>query len=213
VKHRRNRARPSVSERFRLAAADLRQQLPDDAEGDYEAALTGDMAAVRRLVDAAPNAFGPYLAEMFYRRGVPDEAFRTVLTEVWDHDHQNLRAVKSNRVIAMFRTARFPAAHLPDPVRVWRGESGDSDEPLRRLSWTLDRDTACWFATMWPGAGANPRMLVASVLRRAVLMHHTGRGEDEIVTPGAINPVIDGSPDDWREGAARHHQARRGHGG
>ena len=30
-------------------------------------------------------------------------------------------------------------------------------------------------------------------------MHHTSRGEDEIVTPGAINPVIDGSPDDWRQ--------------
>jgi hypothetical protein len=188
--------------RYPPAVADLRRQLPDDALGDYEAALTGDVAAARRLLYATPDALGPYVAEVFYRRGVPDEAFQTVLTEVWDQGHQYLRVMRPNRLTAVFRTARFRTAHLPELVRVWRGESGDWQHS--RWSWTLNRDIACWFATMWPGAGANPRVLVASVLRRAVLMHHTGRGEDEIVTLGAIAPVIDGSPDDWREGAARH---------
>jgi hypothetical protein len=200
---------------YARAATDLRRQLPDDARQHCEAAFAGDAAAARKLVRAAPSKLRPLVAEVFYLRHVPDEAFRAVLVEVWDHNHQLLtRGYQSRtRVVAMFRAARFPLAHLPVLTRVWRGESGDWPQQLQlRWSWTRDRDTACWFATMWPGAASGqPRVLVANALSRAILMHHTGRGEDEIVTAGAIDPAIDGSPDDWWEGAARH-QAKRGAG-
>jgi hypothetical protein len=191
---------------YMLAAADLRRQLPDDARRYCDAAFAGDVEAARNLVRAAPNRLRPLVAKVFYRRHVPDEAFRTVLVEVWDQNHQLLKRdhKSGTRVPAMFRAARFPTAHLPQLVPVWRGESGYTGKRHLRWSWTRDRDTACWFAMVWPWAGDKPCVLVASVLPRAILMHYTGRGEEEIVTLGAINPVIDGSPDDWREGAARH---------
>lgn len=190
----------------------LRRELPDFAECYMDAALAGDTDAAESLVFAAPNAMRPALACLFWRRRIPDAAYRAVLANVWNHDHHYLLdQVTRQQVVAMFRAAQFPTDHLPATVRIWRGTSRVEQQTSTGLSWTLRRDIACWFATTWmmaQKAAGRLRVVTAEVPRSAVLMHHTDRNEEEVVCVGVKRATVDGTAEDWLARGAAYQSGR-----
>jgi hypothetical protein len=78
------------------------------------------------------------------------------------------------------------------------------------LAWTLDRDIACWFAYRRADRpGATPLVLTAEVPRRAVLLHHTERGEAEVVCFNVRNAVVDGDVADWLAAGERYERQKK----
>jgi hypothetical protein len=113
----------------------------------------------------------------------------------------------------MFRRAAFPLPpDLPPVVRIWRGcPGGGGRAGARGLSWSLRRDTACWFA-LWPrrfGAPGKPLVLAADVPRSSLLFHTDARGEQEVVCFNVRGARIDGDEADWEAGLQRQIEVNR----
>lgn len=193
----------------------LRSILEEWAEPHLAAALEGDIDAASNLVYAASNDKRGILAVAFWRYRVPIVAYRTLLSMAWDHDHELVINAAGNRrtLRAMFSYAAFPLPELPDVVRVWRGTSGITRaQAARGLSWTLERDVACWFAMRHVETSKRtPLVLACDVPRADILLYHDERGEKEVVTFRAPTPWIDDRPEEWRHAYEKHQARIRAH--
>jgi hypothetical protein len=199
-----------MDHRLDYLAANLRPWVGCSAAKYVDAAVAGDADAAFSLTISLPNEQRGALAVAFWESGVAREAFRAVLASVWDHDHAHLiRAARTRpRLRAMFRDAAFPLPALPDNVTAWRGTNGISrSRAARGMAWTLDRDTACWFAMRFASFKGRPMVLQADIPSSSVALYHDEGGEREIVVFNVHDAVIDGSEEDWREGAQRRHAA------
>lgn len=67
---------------------------------------------------------------------------------------------------------------LEDPVTVYRGVTSYNAQNIRALSWTLDRDTAEWFAHRF---GEEGTVYEAQVGKEHILALFTGRNESEVI--------------------------------
>jgi hypothetical protein len=117
-------------------------------------------------------------------------AYRALI-DAWDRDHQHvLRAFDEdelegyNSIAKAFRMARMRS------VNGWYA-----------LSWTRDRDLACWFAMR---NGATPFVYVCDIEPSQILVEHDGRDEREVLVD--IDAVLsisldegDGSERDWSD--------------
>jgi hypothetical protein len=207
----------------------LREQLGRLADGrraahNLDLAQLGDAEAARSLVYALPSKLRGDLAVVLYFTA-PVAAFRAALRAAWIHDHAYVvHAVGSaaivgerprSRLYAMFRRAKFPLPDgLPPVVRIWRGAPGGLPrDAARGVSWTLNRDTACWFA-LWPrhiglrGLGS-AFVLTAEVPRSSLLFFDDARGEQEVVCFGAHRTASVDEGEDWTAGLMRQIEANR----
>src|SRR5436309_15133613 len=93
--------------------------------------------------------------------------YQQALAGAWSHDHQHLIAeTRNNRQMlrAMFRVAQYPRPELPNVLTLWRGTAQvDVATASRGISWTRDRDTACWFACRFTVLGEVPLVSRADV--------------------------------------------------
>lgn len=117
-----------------------------------------------------------------------DEEFGKLLREAWtDVEWPGQHGI--NNLIRMFDRAKphlmtekeraaFDA--LPDTLTVYRGLQGRKAS-VRGLSWTLDLETARWFAQRWEG---NRPVYRATIAKRHCFMFTDKRREQEIV----LNP-------------------------
>jgi hypothetical protein len=131
---------------------------------------------------------------------IPVPAFRAFMQSVWEHDHRHVIAAAGTRrdLEAMFRYAAFPLpTDMPETVTVWRGTSALSRlEAARGLSWTLDRDRACWFAMRFAECKGSPLVLSARVPRSEILLY-TDEGQEREAVVFRKRAKVDGTPDDW----------------
>ncbi len=152
----------------------------------------------RRLIQRALNDQG-------HKAGVEDGLFgrgtREAITS-WQ--------VASQAKATGYLAAEFDKDHLPKSLDIWRGgvvpPGGDWHDVAFGISWTRNRDTACWFAVCHWGnrIKGEPVVLKQPIERRYVLAHFTGRGEDEIVTTTRRRTEVDGSLKNWRIVAERY---------
>ena len=179
-----------------------------------EATVAGDPDAAVSLIGAADNNNRGKIVAALWRHRAPPEVLRAALEAAYEHDHNHvINALGHRRLVAALRAAQFPTGHLPDEVTIWRGGSGGLDLFLSGLSWTMDRDCACWFAMRFADIYPPPRVVRATVRRAQVLAHLTGRGEDEIlVAPFSVKGETDGDIEEWREVARQVNQRRAARG-
>ena len=71
---------------------------------------------------------------------------------------------------------RFQA--LEDPATVYQGLTSHNAKNIRALSWTLDRDTAEWFAHRF---GEEGTVYEAQIPKKYILAFFNGRNESEVV--------------------------------
>jgi hypothetical protein len=147
-----------------------------------------------------------------FQEGAPAEVLRAALEMVWEHNHAPLWKAcggSIRKISRLFRAAEFDNDHLPKAFDIWRGGAGQQSSDWHGvasgISWTRDRDVACWFALGPSGSWikGEPVVLKCTIKRREVLAHFTGSDEDEIVTTTVGPTVVDGSLEDWRVAADR----------
>jgi hypothetical protein len=119
------------------------------------------------------------------------------------------------RAREMFRRAQFPLPPDIAPVlQVWRGTTGRTLEQAREgLCWTLDRDAACWFATLYEGREhGDPLVVTTSIRSDQILFFDQDEGlhEKEVVLDRLFDAEIDaGGEAEWRERGRRYIETRK----
>lgn len=126
----------------------------------------------------------PYLAK---------EDFSTILADAWIRSEQpnhdpNLH---QSRLLAMFRAAdpkllmddqeRNMLDSLEDTVTVYRGVHSAKSNGINAMSWTLDQDTAAWFAGRY---GRQGNVFEARIEKKHICALFLDRGESEVI----LNP-------------------------
>lgn len=167
-----------------------------------EPAFNGNPDAAFSLCVALSNEKRGAVAVAMWKAKVPNPAFRTFLESAWMQDHDYVIDAGGTRrcLAAMFRYAAFPIPEfIADAVRVWRGTAGIPVSTARKgYSWTLNRDTACWFAMRKGRPDGNPLVLVADVPRSEIALYTNERDESEVLLLRAPAATVDGSPDEWQ---------------
>jgi len=191
-----------------LVRSQLEAELPDYALEHLAPAFDrGDPEAAAWLVGAAPNGYRGLIALAAYWSGVPNPAYRTLLAHVWDHDHQHLVAAARGgapQIRRMMRRAEFPVP-FSGALRVYRGGRATETSLARGLSWTVDRDCACWFAFKHHGRRERvPLVLCADVTAADVVLWHDGRSEKEVVLGSTPAWRVDPDGGTWEDAAGRH---------
>ncbi|WP_373509220.1 hypothetical protein [Thiocapsa sp.] len=179
-------ARPSQSERMRrqreaIAEPSALRHIGPTFDGDPEAAF--------RLSIALDNPKRGEASFLLWLAKIPVPAFRAFLQSVWEHDHRHYAA--------------FPLPEdMPETVTVWRGTSAlTRPQAVRGLSWTLDRDLACWFAMRFADRNGSPLLLTARVPRSEIMLDTDERNEREAVI-FRKRAKVDGPQEDWARGFA-----------
>ena len=194
----------------------LSSQLPDFALRHLEPAISGEPEAAFSLALAAPNELRGLIILLLYLIKTPVAEYRTALEAVWQHDHRHLLNAVPNRnqQRAIFRRAQYDLSkQLPERVQIFRGTSALSHgEAERGLSWTTNRDVACWFAMRFANANGNPLVLRTEVARELILYYNNDRKENEVVCFDAGSTKVDvvrnwqETLDAWRAGFERYEQ-------
>jgi hypothetical protein len=110
---------------------------------------------------------------------VPNEAVHRGLIDAWAYDHEG--------VIAAFGDSEFvdalrqvsPPSNRKEPVRAWRGFAGL--EGVYGVSWTTDRDIACWFAMRHYEHHQNPFVFFCDLVPGEIIAEQRIRGEWELI--------------------------------
>ena len=118
------------------------------------------------------------------------EDFSSILADAWMmSEYANRDAnVSKERLVSMFKQAdraklmnkmeRTRLDALEDPVTVYRGVTSYNAQNVRALSWTLDYDTAVWFAHRF---GEDGMVYQAQIKKEHIFALLTGRNESEVV--------------------------------
>ena len=98
------------------------------------------------------------------------------------------RNVSKRELLALFRSVppellmdeeeRATYRSLDDPVTVYRGVTSYNAKNIKALSWTLDRETAEWFAHRF---GEEGTVYEAQIPKKHILAFFNGRNESEVV--------------------------------
>lgn len=193
----------------------LADRLPAQATNHLQRILDSGRGAARLVWESPPDFRGIIATWLYWRCRAGQcsaSLYRDALDAAWERDDGAvIRAARRYPVLrAMFRTAQFPVpVGLPNQIDIWRGTTGLSLETARRgISWSLRRDTACWFAmSNIANVRRDPLVIKATVRTGEFYIPRNARSEFEVVWFGGISgdthPSKDGDVVDWMDGAKR----------
>jgi hypothetical protein len=153
--------------------------LPDDF--DFGLIRTEDDAEL--LMQVLPNRDrGVAALRLFEALGARRDkhVVNSGLMEAWDHDHGGVLAAFGDEqgFADALRTVAKPFRRKR-PVRAWRGVS--SPQAAYGISWTTDRDVACWFAMRFRDCHSSPLVFVADISPDFIITEHNERSERELL--------------------------------
>jgi hypothetical protein len=180
---------------------DLPFGLPEDF--DYSLIRTANDALA--FISALPNRDRGLAAVGLHRHRnvVGRRVAYTGMMAAWDHDHEEMHKAFGDLLkLADALRDVAPPITRKKRLRVWRGiivDKGDPSDAVIGLSWTRNRDVACWFAMRWHGWNPVLRPFVFEMVaeRAEIIAFHNGRSEFEAI----IHPLtIDADCTCWIEG-------------
>jgi hypothetical protein len=171
------------------------------------AALAGDEEAVVELTwknSCLPGLGAAALAA--YWGGTPLPSFRELLRAGWRTDWLTFKHELGVSLVPQIKEMFGEAAiehSLEGSVSIYRGASGVSvREASRGLSWTTNRDTACWFAFRnYDPAGFVIRIEIDAT---EVLYNDDDGWESEVLLEGDVIGELDDHPESWQSSARRY---------
>ena len=170
----------------------LSEGLPDD----FDYSLIRNAADARWFIFTLRNSDRGKAAVGLHthRELIGRKAAYAGIMYAWNRDHgafYNALQGDSRRLAEMLNDV-CPPVRRSRRLRIWRGvsirEGGPSDAALG-LSWTTDRDVACWFAMRWYMCGVGdqrPFVFEAFIEPTAIVALWNGRGEREVI----VDPTI-----------------------
>jgi hypothetical protein len=178
-----------------------------ESPAHLEKALAGDDEAVLELCYHNERLPGLGLAALAaYWGGTPLPAYQELLRVGWSCDWLTIKFGLRSRfkriVRQMFKAGRFEH-HLEGQLSIYRGASGvDAAKAAKGVSWTTNRDVACWFA--FRDRRENPVVITANVDASDVMYFNDEQWEQEVVPGGHVCAELDLDPDDWVAGMRRY---------
>ena len=177
-------------EKGKVAIADLLNK-PEDCRRWRE--------QIGQYIDEANSAFEVFLllnkpyALAFLKRTAPflsEPDLGRILADAWTMNEMPNMApnISKRELAALFRSVSpeylmdeeelRQYQELEDTVTVYRGVTSYNAKNIKALSWTLDRDTAEWFAHRF---GEEGTVYEAQVRKEHILALFTGRNESEVI--------------------------------
>ena len=151
------------------------------------------------VIDEADSAFQIYMMVTksyalgflkFARNSLSEKDFAGILADAWIRTEapNNDPNLSKRDLLSLFK-ATDPALlmseedyqqfkDLDDVVTVYRGVTSMNAKNVKALSWTLDRDTAEWFATRF---GENGIVYEAQIQKQYIYAYFSGRNESEVI--------------------------------
>lgn len=173
-----------------LAIADLLNK-PDD--------LALWRKQVGSVIDEADSAFQIYMMVTksyalgflkFARNSLSEKDFAELLADAWIRTEapNNDPNLSKRDLLSLFK-ATDPTLlmdeedyrsfqDLDDVVTIYRGVTSVNEKNVKALSWTLDRDTAEWFAHRF---GENGTVYEAQIHKQHIYAYFSGRNESEVI--------------------------------
>lgn len=154
---------------------------------------------MEKIIDGSRNALSIYhLIEKPYVLGFLKYAapslsmadYSTILADAWIRSEQPNHDpnLPQSRLLAMFRAAdpkllmddeeRERLHSLADVVTVYRGVHSAKSDGVNAMSWTLDKDTAAWFANRY---GRQGKVFEAKIEKKHICALFLGRNESEVI--------------------------------
>lgn len=181
--HQHKSANPRSARLLRPAWEDgLNYGLPSNFDFDVVRTV-GDAAT---LLYTLPNSDRGEAAKNLYehRKIVGKRVAYRGLILAWERDHQELiSAFGSEEELAAALRDVSPPSKRKKAVRAWRGI--DDIRGTLGMSWTTDRDIACWFAMRRFAYRPTPCVLVCDLYPQAIVAEHDGRRECELI----VDPI------------------------
>ncbi len=156
----------------------LLQTAAENAESD------GDDRGLPDLIQIGGHHRIPLIIYWDNKGFISPNQLRYLLAQHWTHAGQT-SAIGIPRLVALFRTAGFVTDRSgveppTNTLTVYRGIRASGRR--RGVSWTLDRERACWFARWYSSPTSPPGILcTAEIPPEHVLGIFRGRGEAEVV--------------------------------
>lgn len=183
----------------------LKGIVPTEYHQVLMAALNGNKEAAKTIAISAPAASVGKIVVGAFEAKMPPESFRALLHDAWSMNHGHVMdAAQGNASLIrkMFNAAQFDCSKLPDRFPIYRGVKSRSMLQARpNLSWTTNRDAACWFATTF---SIDPIVLRAEAARTEVIYYSDDRNESEVILSVEKPFSVDGEEDEWRSATTRH---------
>ena len=191
--------------------------LPDGNGGIQMANLMEDLGAQRRWrqsmarsIDKADSAYEIYMmvtkpyALTFLKFALPSLSKRDmsqILASAWTRSeapHQDVN-VPVNQLLRMFKQADQVSLMekeeyaqfrgLDDIVTIYRGVTPHNAKSVKALSWSLNQETAEWFAHRF---GENGTVYQAQIDKKHIYAYFSGRNEAEvIVDPSCLTNITE----------------------
>ena len=117
--------------------------------------------------------------------------FSEILSDAWirSENPNNDPNISTKELVSMFKAAdieylmeaseREELAALDDEVTIYRGVTSYNENHIKAMSWTLDYDTADWFAHRFHEEGT---VYEAKINKRHILALFNGRNESEVIS-------------------------------
>jgi hypothetical protein len=172
------------------------------------AALAGDEEAafyLRLCNKGDPSGLG-LAALAAYWSGTPLPAYQELLQAGWSDNWLGMKielGVHFASVMRrLFRAGRFPH-HLEGKIAIYRGACDtDARTAAKGVSWTTNRDVACWFAYRY--RREQPIVLHAHVDASEVVYYEDDRYEQEVILRRVVPALVDALPFTWEKGRHRY---------
>ena len=132
------------------------------------------------------------------------EDYSGILADAWMRSENPNRDANVSRkqLVEMFMDAnpkylmdnneRLQLSELPDVVTIYRGVTPYNEKNIRALSWSLDYDTANWFAHRY---GEDGTVYQAQIPKAHILALFNGRNESEIIVDPKYLKEIEQMPE------------------
>lgn len=154
---------------------------------------------IHGVIDEADSAFQIYMMVTksyalrflkFARHALSEKDFANILSDAWIRtESPNNDPNLSKRDLVSLFMATDPALlmseedyqqfkDLDDVVTVYRGVTSVNANNVKALSWTLDRDTAEWFAHRFGESGT---VYEAQIRKEHIYAYFSGRNESEVI--------------------------------
>jgi hypothetical protein len=186
MKHHQNKPVKPRAARSSLLSPTWEDGLNYGLSSNFDFSVVRTVDDAMTLLSALPNSDRGEAAKGLYEHSkiVERRVVYRGLILAWEHDHQELiSAFGSEEELAAALRDVSPPSKRKKPVRAWRGIN--NIRGAFGMSWTTDRDIACWFAMRRFVRKSKPSVLVCDLYPQAIVAEYNGRHESELI----VDPI------------------------
>lgn len=122
----------------------------------------------------------PFRLEWFKKlyNDIPQKDKLEIFKGIYSSMEYGFKEISNNMLKELYKNYNFDRSKFDDIVIIYRGEASKSNSYKNAYSWSLDLETAMWFANRF---NSNGKVYKGKVKKENILDYITDRDEDEIL--------------------------------